>query len=538
MPHPRLALAPAAQQALYRGFNHLANLMEVALGPCGRLVAVERENRRRPPELLSDGATIARRFLGLPNRFETMGAFLARQIAWQMEERVGDGATTAVIIARQVLNESARLVASGYNVMPIRRGLEQALQVALIALHAQRQPLEQADQIIALATAITHDEQLGRYIEEIFDTVGPYGAVDVRTHYGRGHDRQYIPGTFWNQGWVSSYFATAAGTALLKEPYLLLTNRHLHSGRELAPILEKVHAATGNRRGLVVIASSIDDDALNILVTNKTRGVLPTLAIKAPGLGPEKSDIVQDLATLTGGKAFLEEQGEPLESARLADLGQADEVQAIRSGFTLIGGKGRPAAIRQRTQELRARIPNAAPGRERERLVERAGKLLGGVGLLKIGAATEVEQEYLKTQAKEAVQVVRLGLQDGIVPGGGVAFLHCLPALEQLQLTDEEQPARLILRSALLAPMQAILRNAGYAPAPILAQIQSSGNGAGFDVLTGQLVENLATHISDPLKVLTTALQTGVSGALMAMTTEVLVHKPRQNRDDDVDFNP
>jgi chaperonin GroEL len=538
MPHPRLALAPAAQQALQRGFNQLADLMEVALGPRGRLVAVASANPRKPPELLTDGATIARRFLGLPNRFETMGAFLARQIAWRMEESVGDGATTAVVIARQVLNESARLVAAGYNVMPLRRGLERALPLVLAALHAQRQPLDQPAQIIALATTITRDETIGRYIEEIFDTVGPYGAVDVRTHYGRGHDRQYIPGTFWNQGWVSSYFTTEGGTALLKDPYLLLTNRHLHSGRELAPILEKVHAATGNQRGLVVIAASIDDDALNILVTNKTRGVLPTLAIKAPGLGPEKSDIVQDLATLTGGKAFFEEQGEALETADLADLGQADEVQAIRSGFTLIGGKGRPAAIRQRTQELRARIPNAPPGRERDRLVERAGKLLGGVGLLKVGAPTEVEQEYLKTQDKEAVQVVRLALQDGVVPGGGVAFLHCLPVLEQLHLTEEEQPACLIMRSALLAPLQAILRNAGYAPAPILAQIQARGNGAGFDVVTGQIVEDLATQICDPLKVLTTALQTGVSGALMAMTTEVLVHKPRQNRDDDVDFNP
>lgn len=534
--HPRLVFDPAARTALLRGFNHLAALMEVALGPRGRLVAIARDNPRRAPELLNDGATIARRFLGLPNRFETMGAFLARHIAWRMEENVGDGATTAVVIARQVINESHRLIAAGYNVMDLRRGLEKALRVTLQALQQQAQPLDQPAQIIALATTITGDETLGRYLEEIFDTVGPYGAVDVRTHYGRGHDRQYIQGAFWNQGWVSSYFTTQGGTALLKEPYLLLTNRHLTSGAELAPILGKVREA--GSRGLVVIAPSVDEGALNVLVTNKTRGVLPTLAIKAPGLGSEKSEILQDLAVLTGAKLFLLERHESLERAELADLGQADEVQAIRSGFTLIGGKGRPAAIRQRQQELRARLPAAAPGRERDRLVERAGKLLGGVGLLKVGAATEVEQEYLKEQAKAAVQTVRLGLQEGVVAGGGVAFLRCQPALAQLTLPADERPALTILHKALQAPLHAILRNSGFDPGPICGQLETAPNGAGFDVVRGQLVDVHAAHIVDPVRVLTSALQTGVSGALMALTTAVLVHKPRHNRDEAVDFNP
>lgn len=534
--HPRLAFDPAARTALLRGFNHLATLMEVALGPRGRLVAVARENPRKAPELLNDGATIARRFTGLPSRFETMGAFLARHIAWRMEETVGDGATTAVVIARQVLNETHRLIAAGYNVMDLRRGLEKALRVTLQALQQQAQPLDHPAQIIALGTTITGDETLGRYLEEIFDTVGPYGAVDVRTHYGRGHDRQYIQGAFWNQGWVSSYFTTEGGTASVKDPYLLLTNRHLSSGAELAPILGKVHEA--GSRGLVVIAPSVDEGALTILVTNKTRGVLPTLAIKAPGLGSEKSEILQDLALLTGGKLFLQENHERLEAAELGDLGQADEVQAIRSGFTLIGGKGRPAAIRQRQQELRARIPSAAPGRDRDRLAERAGKLLGGVGLLKVGAATELEQEYLKERAQEAVQVIRLGLQEGVVAGGGVAFLRTLPDLEQLLLPDEERPAVRILQSALQAPLQAILRNSGFEPGPILAQLAAAGNGAGFDVQRGAVVDVHAAHIVDPVKVLTTALQTGVSGALMGITTAVLVHKPRHNRDEAVDFRP
>jgi chaperonin GroEL len=540
MTHPRIAFDPLARTALRRGFNVIADMMEVALGPRGRLVAVARDNPRRAPELLTDGATIARRFLGLPSRWETMGAFLARHIAWRMEEAVGDGATTAVVIARQVLNEMDRMTAAGYNPMRVRRGVEKGLALLLEELASLTQPLDAPDQIIALATAIAGDETLGKYIEEIFDTVGPYGAVDVRTNYGRNHDRQYIHGAMWNQGWVSSYFTTEAGKAVLANPYLLLTNRHLKTAAELAPIMGRVREAgsSKNLRGLVVIANGIEKDALNILVTNKTRGTLPTLAIKTPGMGAEKDEILHDLAVLCGGTVFLAEDRRRLEEATLAGLGQANEVQAIRSAFTIIGGKGRPAVIRQRCQEVRHQASKTELGRARDRLETRAGKLLGGVAVLKVGAATEVEQETLRERAREAVQVVRLGLQDGVAPGGGVAFLRCLPALERLHLPDDETPAIPILRSALLAPLRAILRNSGYEPEPIIARIQASGNGYGFDVMHGELTDVSAARIVDPAKVLQTALRIGVSGALMGMTTEVLVHRPRHNRDETVDFVP
>jgi chaperonin GroEL len=525
-----------AQTALLRGFNQLADLLETTLGPRGRLVAVARDNPKRSPELLNDGGAIARRFLGFPNRFETMGAFLARHIAWRMEEAVGDGATTAVVIARQILNETARLVASGHNPMRLGRGLERGVRVVLNELKAQAQPLERPEAIASLAAAVAGDVALGQYIEEIFDTVGPHGAVEVRTNYGRGHDRQYIHGAFWNQGWASSYFAADGRTATLQQPYLLLTNRLLNSGAELLPILERVRQA--GQRGLVVIANAIEGDALNLLVTNQARRALPTLAIKTPGLGSEKNEILQDLAVLCGGMAFLQENGRRLEEATLADLGQAEEVQAIRSGFTIIGGKGRPAPIRQRSQELHNKLATAAPGRQRERLQERAGKLMGGVALLKVGAATESELELLKGRAKEAVQVVRLGLQDGIVAGGGMAFWRALPALAQLDLPTEEAPAIGVLRSALQAPVVALLRNAGYEPAPILARLQTSQLGCGFDVVQGEMVNLLDAHIIDPIQVLQAALQIGASGALMALTTDVLVHKPRHNRSKEVDFNP
>jgi len=536
MKQPRLLFPPAARQALSRGFNLLSDLMEVSLGPQGRLVALANENPRKSPEFLNDGATIARRFSGLPNRFETMGAFLARHIAWRVEEAVGDGTTTAVVIARQILNEANRHAAAGYNLMRVAHGLEKVLPVVLAALAAQAHPLVQAEQIAALGRTITGDETLGRLLEDIFDTVGPHGSIDVRTSYARIHERRYIQGTFWNQGWVSSNFTNQPGTAVLEKPYLLFTDYQLSTTAQLLPILNLVRSA--GDRGLVVIAPSVTGEALNLLVTNHVRKVLPTLAIKAPGLGPEKSDILQDLAVLCGGRVIQAVLADSLSKVTLADLGQADEVQAIRSGFTVIGGKGRPAAIRQRHQELRGLLPKVQPGRDRDRLIERSGKLLGGVALLEIGGATESERDYFKERTKEAVSVLRLALQDGVAPGGGVAYLRCLPALDRIELPEDEAPAITIMRRALMAPTQAILRNSGFEPGPILAQLLATHNGFGFDVLNAQMVDVMAMHIVDPVRVLQSALQIGVSGAIMALTTETLVHRPRHNRDEEVDFRP
>lgn len=536
MPQPRIAFQPLARRALCSGFNRLAALLELTLGPKGRLVAVERESRRRSPELLDDGASIARRFTGFPDRFETMGAFIARHIAWRVEEAVGDGTTTAVVIARHILNEADRQMAAGANGMRISRGVERGLAVALKALRAQALPLDKPEQIAALATSVAGNDVLGRHIEEVFDIVGSYGAIQVRSGYALTHDRRYINGAFWNQGWISSHFTTEGGTAALKRPFILLTDRHLDDAAELIPVLEQVRAA--GDRSLVVIANGVAGNALNLLVANKVRGGLPTLALKTPGLGPEKTEILHDLAAQCGGRVFLQQVGDRLDRAQLADLGQADEVQAIRSGFTLIGGKGRPAAIRQRSQELQRQIPQAAYGRARDRLLERAGKLHGGVALLEIGGATEAERDVFKDRAREAVNVVRHGLLGGVAPGGGAAYLACQPALDVLDLPDDEAVGVAILRGALAAPARAILRNSGYEPEPILARLSAAAGGVGFDVRSGACVDMAQANVLDPVQVLAVALQTAVSGALMALTTEVLVHRPRSNRDEAVDFRP
>jgi len=534
MPASRILFGSHAQNALRKGFDQLAAALEIALGPRGNLVAVERDNRRRPPELLSDGADIARRIAGLPNPHEGMGAYLARHIAWQMEEAVGDGATTAVVIARHIINEGHRHIAAGHNAMSLRRGIEKGLDAAVEALRGLAVPLENSQQTVALATTITGDPVLGKYIEEVFDVIGPLGAVEVRKSYARTHDRRYIRGVLWNNGWISSYFTTEPGKAVVEKPYLLFSDRHLSRADELLPLMGEIRKEGG--RGLVVIATDVTGDALNLLVTNKQRGGLPTLAVTAPGLGLEKAEVLADLAALCGGKVFLNVTGEPLTKASLADLGQADEVQAIRSSFTVVGGHGRPAVIRQRAEDMRKRIPAAPYGRERDRLIERQSKLTGGVAVLEIGGASDVEQEYLKERTQEAVRIVRLALQDGIVPGGGAAYLACIPAVERLSLSADEAPGIAILCRALEAPARAIISNSGVEAAPILARVGERGTGWGYDVLRHEIVEMAASHIVDPAKVAEAAIRTGVSGALMGLTTDVLVYKPRHNRDEDVDF--
>ncbi len=563
MSRPQLILSPHARPRLVLGFNQLADLLTTTLGPSGRTVVMQDEHPRRPPVLLNDGATIARRFTGFPQRFESMGALLARQIAWTMEETVGDGSTTAVVIARALINAAERHIAAGYNAMRLRIGLEKTLPPLLAALEEMARPLNDPTMITTLATTVTGSQQLGDHIEEIFDVVGAHGAVDVRRNYGVTHEREYIRGVFWNQGWVSSTFTTEAGKAVLKDPYVLLTNRHLTAADELVPLLEKIHNAgkqNKQQRGLVVIANGIQGEALNLLVSNKVRDILPTLAIKTPGLGPEKNEILHDLAAVCGGQTFLSEAPTRLQDATLDDLGAADEIQAIRSGFTLIGGKGRPAAIRQRAAELRTQLPQAAYGRDRNRLLERSGKLLGGVALLKVGGSTDTERDYLRDRAKEAVGVLRLALDAGIVPGGGVAYLRALPILDQVELAGEEAIARTVMQAALQAPARAILRNAGVEAAPIISRLCDASSPVhgdptaqvgydvttqvgydvttqvGYDVTTHRFTELLAAGIVDPLPVVIKALEVGTSGALMAMTTDALVSKPRHNRDEAVDF--
>jgi chaperonin GroEL len=539
----QVLLGSGARQALQAGMTTLADAVEPALGPHGRMVAVQRETgpKNKAPELLNDGAAIARRVWALPNRWHTMGLLLARHMAAQVEEAVGDGGSTAIVLARAIVEAGQKHIAAGCDPMQLRRGLEKALPVALAAIEQTAQPLEDDQHILALATAITGRDDLAKLIHECFEVVGQFGVIEVRPSQSVAHDREYIQGVLWNEGWKSSHFVTRGGAAVLEQPYVLCATHRLTTATQLAPLmgmLIEANAAAKQQRGLVVIAFAIEGDALNILVTNKARDVLPALAIHAPGAGNDRFEILHDLATLCGGKLFAEEAGDRVEAATLSDLGQADEVNAVRSAFTITGGKGRPAAIRQRITDIRKLMPNAASTVERARLSERVGKLLGGAALLRVGGATEAERAHLMARAEEAVRVVRIGMEGGIVPGGGAAYLAAVPALAKLCLPGDEAPASAILCQALRAPMSALARNAGYDPAPVVHAALAAGGSSGFDVRTGALTDMRAANIVDPLKVTTAVLRAAVSCAVMTLTTEALVHKPRSVRDEDVRLDP
>ena len=541
--HGQVLLGQPARRSLQAGMAALANAIEPALGPRGRLVAVERETspKHKAPELLNDGAAIARRIWALQNRWETMGLLLLRHMAAQVEEAVGDGGSTAIVLARAIVDAGIKHITAGCDPMQLRRGLEKALPVALAAIEQTAQPLADDQHILALATAITGRDDLAELVQECFEVVGQYGVIEVRPSQSVSHDREYIQGVLWNEGWKSSHFVTGGGAAVLQQPYVLCATHRLTTATQLAPLmgaLIEANATNTQPRGLVVIAFAIEGDALNILVTNKARGVLPALAIHAPGAGTDRYEILRDLATVCGGKLFAEEAGDRVEAATIAELGQADEVNAVRSAFTLTGGKGRPAAIRQRIAEIRALLPKSTNTVERDVLNERIGKLLGGVALLRVGGATETERTHLMARAEEAVRVVRIGMESGIVPGGGAAFLAALPALAALRLPADEAPASAILQQALLAPMSALVRNAGHEPAAWVQAALAHDAGFGFDVRSGLLTDMRAAHIVDPLKVTTTALRAAVSCAAMALTIEALVHKPRSVRDEDVSLNP
>jgi chaperonin GroEL len=379
------------------------------------------------------------------------------------------------------------------------------------------------------------DEELGHFIEEIFDIVGPEGHVEIRSGYGRQSEREYVEGVYWDAGWVSPYFADKDDTlnARVHYPYILITDLSLDSAQDLIPALEAVRKAEG--KSFVVISPNLTGSALNLLVANNARETMRLLGLKAPEYGEYRSDILDDLALSTGARVIREGAGDSMAQVRLEDLGRAQYVACNRSTFTLVGTMGRPQAIRDRIHNLRQVRANTADAKEREKLDQRISKLLGGAALLYVSGQTDAERDQRKQRAEDAVRVVRLGLQGGVVPGGGSAFVACLPALDEVAVTEVEAPALNILREALLAPLACLARNAGYDSGPVLAHVQEAPPGWGFDVLQGEVVDMYKANIVDPLPMVRTALTYALSIATMAITTDALVHRDTRERMPDLE---
>jgi chaperonin GroEL len=513
-----------ARMAIKRGFDQIANLAQVTLGPIGGVVALERmHSSNASPELLTDTGTIARRIVEIGDEFENMGAMLARHMAWYLHEKVGDGGATALVIAQSLIADAVRYVAAGYNAMALWHGIQKMQPHIDARLKALSRPLENPAIIRSLAASIVGDEDIGRFIEEIFDIVGPQGFVEVRNAYGTQSDREYVEGMYWDSGWVSPYFADQnTGTqATVEKPYILVTDHRLENAQNLVPVLRRVHSAGG--KGLVVIAADISASALSLMVSNNAKGTLRLLGLKAPRYGDMRIGILEDIAISCGARYVRKDAGDLISRVTVEDLGHAQNVVCNRATFTLIGTMGNPRAIRERIHTLQNTREQAEDNDERDKLDERIGKLLGGTALLHVSGQSKEDRERRKEMAETAVRVVRQGLQGGVVAGGGVAYVSALPAIEGVQLVEDEFPARDMLRRALLAPMTCLVKNAGYEPGPVVARVEAAGNGLGFDVERGQFVDMFEANIVDPLPTIRTALSYALSVAAMALTTDVLI---------------
>ena len=524
-------LKPRARVALARGVDIMASVLRVTLGPMARAVVMAPVISTRTPELLTDAGTIARRIIELPDPYENMGAMLIRQMAWQVREKVGNGAATAATIAQALLHGANKQAASGTNVMMIRRGIEKGLAVAIDSLKDQAVPMESPEQIEALSIAAAGgDREIGLYVAEMLEIIGTDGVLLVEESTTMKTDREYIEGLQWDSGYVSAHFCTDLDRmeAILENPLVVATDLNIDRAEQLLPLLEAIIArkqAGESFGGLVLFANEISGSALGLLATNHERDVLRCIGIKAPGAGDRRVRILEDISVLSGGRLIAEDAGDQMESATSVNIGRARRVWCNRDFFSIIGGSGAPNAIRERIAEIKRLLPTAEGDFERDKMRERMGKLSGGVGVLKVGAPSERERETRKQRGEEAIVAARAAAEEGVVPGGGAAYLACVPRLREFAdtLNRDEAIGVKVLIGAMEAPTEWIIRNSARDHRAILARLRLSPPGHGYDAVGDRIADMTEAGILDPLKVVRGALEFAVSAGCMALTTEALI---------------
>jgi chaperonin GroEL len=521
--------APRARVALLRGMDQMTALVRPTLGPLARTVAIQGFNRGSAPEVLDNAATIARRTVQLDDPYLDMGGMLIRQLVWSVYEEAGDGSATAAILCQGIMHAATTYIAAGGNAMQIRRGVERGLVVALEELKRQSRPIELPSEIARAVAGTLRDESLSELIGEVIEAVGPDGAVLIEDAAGTRTTVEYIEGVRWDGGYHSYYLLReGAQNTRLINPRILITDIGLTQATQLVPILEL--CAEAGERNLLIIAPEVSDSALALLVINRDRGLFDeVMAAKAPSIGDQRSKILIDLATMTGGRAIIADSGATLEEVLIEDLGWARQAWVTDRMLGILGGGGAKGAIRQRSNEVKAELRAVRNDDNlRQSLNERIGKLAGAAATLHVAAPTPPAQTELRARVEAAVTSARSAFRDGVVPGGGAALLACAPALERLagELDGDEAFGVRALAQALSAPMSTIAQNAGFTPSPILADAARHDEGWTFDVVRGEWVDAWDVGIIEPFAVVGTALRTSVSTATMALTTDVLVrHK-------------
>ena len=513
-----------ARRSLKKGVDALAEAVKTTLGPKGRNVALDK--KYGAPTITHDGVTVAKD-VELEDAFENMGAQLLKEAATKTNDVAGDGTTTATILAQAIVAEGLRNVAAGANPMLIKRGLEQAVDAAVAAIKGQAKPVAGKEDIAHIAAISAADGEIGDLIAEVMDRVGKDGVITVEESKGLKFEIEYVEGMQIDRGYISPYFISNADhmEATLDDPYLLITDKKISAISDILPVLERVLQVTKN---LVIIAEDVDGEALATLVVNKLRGTINALAVKAPGFGDRRKAMLEDIATLTGGQVISEEVGRKLDSATISDLGRARRVVATKDDTTIVEGRGSERAIQGRVKQIRAQIEETTSDYDREKLQERLAKLAGGVGVIKVGAGTETELKEKKHRVEDALSATRAAVEEGVVPGGGVALLNARGALDDVKLSGDEATGVTILRRALEEPTRQLATNAGQEGSVIVAAVrrhQSEGKNTnvGYDVLSGEFVDMYQAGIIDPAKVTRSALENAASIAAMILTTEALV---------------
>jgi chaperonin GroEL len=521
----QLAFNEDARRRLKVGVDTLAEAVKTTLGPKGRNVALDK--KWGAPTITHDGVTVAKE-IELKDPYENMGAQLLKEAATKTNDIAGDGTTTATVLAQAIVNEGLKNVAAGANPMLLKRGLDHAASSAAKAVRESAIEVKGKEDIAHVASISAADEEIGDLIADVMDKVGKDGVITVEESKGLAFETSYVEGMQFDRGYISPHFITDAEgmQAVINNPYVLIHDKKISSAQSIVPVLEKL-IQTG-RRDIVIIAEDVDGEALATLVLNKLRGTFNVLAVKAPGFGDRRKAMLQDIAVLTGGSVITEEMGRKLESTTLDDLGRADKVSSTKDDTTIVGGAGSENDIKGRIGQIKAEIDNSTSDYDREKLQERLAKLAGGVAVIGVGAATEVELKEKKHRVEDALSATRAAVEEGVVPGGGVALLNAIEALKNLSDTNPDINTGItIVRRALEEPMRQLARNAGKEGAIVIEEVRrrnKDGNYViGYNVLTDEYINMLESGIIDPAKVTRSAIENAASIAGMILTTEALV---------------
>ncbi|PKB72280.1 MAG: chaperonin GroL [SAR202 cluster bacterium Io17-Chloro-G6] len=528
MPAKKLAYAEEARKSLRIGIDILADSVKVTLGPKGRNVVLDKSFG--PPQVCSDGVTIAKE-IELPDAFENMGAQLLKEAATKTNDAAGDGTTTSVVLAQAIINEGFKNVTAGADPMAIKRGIEKAVASVVEEVQSMAQIVETKERIGQVASLSAHEEAIGMTIAEAMEKVGKDGVITVEESKGLEDEIEYVEGMQIDRGYISPYFITNPDRmqSVLEDPTIVITDKKISAVADMLPALEKLLQI--GKKNVVIIAEDVDGEALATLVVNKLRGTLSVLAIKAPGFGDRRKAMLEDIAILTGGTVISEETGQKLDTATIEDFGQARSITSTKDETTIVEGRGSEDNIQARINQIKAQIEDTTSEFDREKLQERMAKLSGGVAVIKVGAATEIELKERKARVEDALSATRSAVEEGIVPGGGVALVRASRGLEGLgEIPADEKVGVNIIRHSLEQPLKLIVENAGFEGAVVLNQVKQQADDYGYDADVGEYGPMMERGIVDPVKVTRSALQNAASVAAMVLTTESVISEIPQDK--------